>query len=646
MCGIAGFFARGAVVPPETLEKMTLALAHRGPDDQGFFGVGEGRRGASWKQPGEREGGLEVGLGFRRLSILDLSSNGAQPMTTEDGRFTLDFNGQIYNYIELRREMSGASFKSTSDTEVLLRLLADRGLEALPRLDGMFAFALYDRERHKLDIVRDPLGIKPLYYFEDERGFFFSSEIRSLLTARQTRASVKLSLLSRYFMTGWIPDPDTLFDGIRKLEPGHYLSVSAAGVTKHRYWDLSFNPEPRTNLDEWVEELDAALKTSVERQLRSDVPVAFFLSGGVDSSLLAVKAIEVQKERPATFTIGFKWSGSGTDDLDLKSARLLRDKFPFAYNEIILEPSIVSLLPKVVATLEEPIADAAAICSYLICEAASKKYKVLISGQGGDELFGGYPVYQAGWLASGMQAIPSSVMSAVGAASRRIPYSLAGHQIQNVHRLKKLIHAAQRPWPDPFMLLRAPMRPEQAQELIAPDVYAIQEDAYARHRQLFARARHWDRFHQMMYLDTKTYLPSLNLAYSDKTSMAHSVELRVPLLDMEIVNLVQRMSSRMKLDIGHAKTVLKAVAKKYLPPEIVYRKKAGFGLPLRNWFLKDLQPLASELLSEDRLRRQGLLNPSVPARWLKEHREMTADHCMKLYSLMTFQLWLDEFKLV
>ncbi len=644
MCGIAGFYLKNGLVDSIVLEDMAGAIAHRGPDDQGYFTVSGDGKPTRWNLAGDQKVSARLGLAFRRLSILDLTPMAAQPMSTPDGRFTMVFNGQIYNYLELRKELQGISLGSTGDTEVLLRLLAKMGPTALDKLDGMFAFALYDRETRELMLARDPMGIKPLYYFQDERGFFFASEIRALWRARREKPAVRLTHLSRYFMNNWIPDPDTLFEGIQKLEPGHFLTITDQGrVTNRKYWDLDFKPEEELTLEDWAGQLDAALQGAVDRQLRSDVPVGFFLSGGVDSSLLTAKASTLKQNRPTTFTIGFKWAKNQADNLDLRSARKVRDRYDLDYREITLEPSIVSMLPQVVDVLEEPIADAAAICSYLICEAAKKEFKVLISGQGGDELFGGYPVYQAGRMAATLATLPPVVREGLALASQHLPYSVAGRALQTVHRVKKIISAQRSAWPDAFLLLRSPMRLEEMEALFPKDVLAVQAGPFDRHRELIAEGSGWDSFHQMMALDTKTYLSSLNLAYSDKTSMHHSVELRVPLLDREIVNLVMRMPSRMKLDMSNAKIVLKKVAEKYLPHDVIYRKKAGFGLPLRDWFLEDLQPMAHELLSENRLRRQGILNPALPLKWLKEHREKKADHCMKLYALITFQLWCDRY---
>jgi asparagine synthase (glutamine-hydrolysing) len=644
MCGIAGFISKKAPVPAMTLEAMTDSLAHRGPDDHGFFGWEADFQIHRWKERGAAYP-LRVGLGSRRLAILDLSANGAQPMGTADDRYWLSFNGQIYNYLELRERLAGVAFRSQSDTEVLLQLFARYGSDCLTELNGMFAFAIFDRTKRELTLARDPLGIKPLYYFRDERGFFFASEIRALLAARAGNPTLRRELLARHFATNWLPDPDTLFEGIFRLEPGHCLVIDdRLEMRKSAFWDLRMRPQPQFPAEEWERALAAALRHAVARHLRSDVPVGFFLSGGIDSSLLTAQASRLESGNRTAFTIGFRWTNRSREAADIRYARMVALKYPLDHREIVLEPAIVSVLPKVIDALEEPLADPAAVCSYLICQAAAGQLKVLFSGQGADELFGGYPVYQAGFLAAAAQRLPGAVRATGAGLLARVPYRLAGLTVQTVHRLRKIAVAASLPWPQTFLSLRSPMRADEAIALLSPSLRDHQAPLFAVQEGLYANARDWNRFDQMMYLDAKTYLPALNLAYSDKTSMAHSVELRVPFLDREIVDLVERIPTEHKVNLREGKLVLKSVARSWLPPAVVSRPKAGFGLPLRQWFLDELQPMAADLLAPERLRRQGLLDPDLPSLWLREHREKRADHCMRLYSLMTFQLWLDRFR--
>ncbi|MBY0372163.1 asparagine synthase (glutamine-hydrolyzing) [bacterium] len=641
MCGFAGFSVQAGLDPRQTLHPMADAIAHRGPDDFGYFGwaAGAARR---WRQS-EAPNSVQVGLGFRRLSILDLSEAAAQPMGTPEQRYWIVFNGQIYNFPDLKASLPGVSWRSTGDTEVLLHHLARHGIAGLAQLNGMYAFAFFDTQTGEMILARDPLGIKPLYYFIDARGIFFGSEIRSLLKVLPGKPELNRRLVSRYLMNGWVPDPDTLFKSICRVPPGHYLHVRRNGqVSEHRFWDLELQAEQGLSLAQWKERLASELDAALDRQMRSDVPLGFFLSGGVDSSLLAARAARTHTHRPRAFSIGFQWGRAADGGGDLRASRLVAGRFPIDREEIIVAPNVVDLLPKVIDTLEEPIADAAALCSYLLCQAARSKVSVLISGQGADEIFGGYPVYQAGRIAGSMRALPESLNRLMHHTAQKIPYSVGGRQVQSVHRLRKLFTSVQNPWPDPFLLMRSPFRLGDMDALLSLDLRQEQEPPYGQHHALFENAREWDRYSQMLYLDTKTYLPALNLAYSDKTAMAHSVELRVPFLDQRIIDLAEKIPARYKASLKGSKILLKAVAEQTLPTAITRRRKAGFGLPLRDWFVRDLQPMAADLLAPGRLQRQGLLNPELPMQWLKEHREMRADHCTKLYTLMTLQLWLEH----
>lgn len=639
MCGIAGFYA--AAASESLLERMTDSLSHRGPDSRGYVAFTRNTQ-KSWHIPGHSERNHEVGLGNRRLKILDLSDHGRQPMSTPDRRFWLTFNGLIFNYTELKEKLPDTSFVSSCDTEVLLHLLAKYGKPALGLLNGIFAFAFYDSVEKKLLLARDPVGVKPLYYSHTNSGFFFGSEIKSILPALSGRPRMRTDLLARYFLNSWMPDPDTLFEGIYKIPPGFALTIEPDKSSLDRYWDLSYGREESLSLEQWKEGLDNALAGAVERQMRSDVPLAFFLSGGIDSSLLAAKAARLNRKPPTTYTIGFEWSRSQFDRLDLESARIVANRFGLEHREIILSPSILSLLPKIIETLEEPIADTAAICSYLICEAARSDFTVLISGQGGDELFGGYPVFRGGLAAKRLAGLPIPILAILDSVANNLPYRVLGKRLQTVTRLKKLFFSAESSWPEPFVRMRSPIRVDQVDRLLTPEIARLQKAPFAPQMALFENAREWDPAHQMLYLDFKTFLPALNLTYTDKTSMAHSVDVRVPLLDLDIIRFVERMPSNLKFSAFESKILLKKVARGLLPDSIVDRKKSGFGLPLKDWLVTDLQPLARECLSPELLRRQGLFDAKLVERWLTEHSAEKADHSFRIYALMTLQLWMDR----
>jgi len=642
MCGFVGFQSREAL-PSALLEKMTTSIAHRGPDDQGFLGIDTSGKLHTWKRPGEKKLDLVLGMGFRRLAILDLSEAGAQPMTTPSGHHWITFNGEIYNYLELHSEIKDAQVRSSSDTEVLLHLLSRQGMDALAKLNGIFAFALLESASRKLSLVRDQFGVKPLYYTQEGNALFYGSEIRPLLIAKGA-PRLNRPLLGRYLMCNWIPDPDTMFEGIFRLPAGTRMDVDRdLRITQKTYWDFNLSKQKEQPLSDWLGQLDHTLDHAVDRQLRSDVPVAFFLSGGIDSSLLAVKANAIAKRAPTTYTIGFDWSHSKDDSLDLEAARFLAKKFSFKHKEIILSPSIVNLLPKVVETLEEPISDPAAICSYLICEAAKNDFKVLVSGQGGDEMFGGYSLFPNALLTARAQKLPGMLLAAMNATAKKLPYSIGGKRVQSVHRLQKFLQSASTQWPEALFNLRSSMATLPFADLMDERVFAEQKNPYGRHQEVFQRAASWDVLRQSLYMDTKTYLPALNLFYTDKTSMMNSVEVRVPFLDMEIAGLAETLPNEYKVHGKETKVLLKRLAEKYLPREVTHRKKTGFGLPVRDWLLKDLQPMARDLFAADRLSAQKLFKPESLQRLLTEHQNKTSDHSSKIYLLMTLQLWMDRF---
>lgn len=646
MCGIAGFYTFGShQVSEDRLESMTDALLHRGPDGRGYAVFNRGSAPMrSWSAPTQDQKAHHFGLGNRRLKILDLSDNGAQPMASIDGRYWLTFNGLIYNFAELRRELSHVRFRSTCDTEVLLYWLIHRGVDGLNQLNGIFSFAFFDSKTETLLIARDPVGVKPLYYTRTASAFYFSSEIKSLLPLLPGKPRLRKELVSRFLLNNFMPDPDTLIEGIYKLPPGHFLSIDNTGQFEPRqYWDLSYSRFEHRSLDEWVRELSTTLDGAVNRQMKSDVPLAFFLSGGIDSSLMAAKAARLNQTAPTTYTIGFDWATAPIDRLDLESSRVVAKHFGLNHREIILSPSIVSLLPTVVDTLEEPIADTAALCSFLICEAARKDFTVLISGQGGDELFGGYPVFRAGLASQALSRFPKSGLSALDFVAGHLPYTIWGRRLQTVSRLRRLFFAAKSPWPQSFLEMRSPTRSDQLPGLLSENLFDIQDNPFAPQLTLFEKSRSWSARDQMLFLDFKTFLPALNLTYTDKTSMKNSVDVRVPLLDLEVIRLMEMVPAEFKFDLNHSKTLLKRMCRGLLPDGIIDRKKAGFGLPLKEWLSNDLKALAHDTLAPDRLKSQGLFNPAVPTRWLKEHQAGTGDHSLRLYALLTLEIWMDRF---
>ncbi len=631
MCGIAGYW--GADAGARTAW-MTCQLAHRGPDDEGV-----------WETPGHT-----FALGNRRLKILDLSPLGHQPMASNDGLRVLTFNGEIYNFIELRDELAsrGHRFRSQSDTEVLLAALEEWDVSALNRVSGMFAFAFWDGRAGRLMLARDRLGIKPLYYAQTRDGFCFASEISAILASGLVSPILDTAALESYLRLLWIPEPGTLFSGISKLEAGQVLLWDGTRAAVQRYWDLPIpDPQPETGRERVAEEVSATLQSAVMRQLRSDVPVGAFLSGGLDStSILQLAAMGSKEVR--SYSIGFA-SADRTEEGaldDLRYARLAAEAFGVRHQEIVLSPHIVDLLPKMVRHLEDPVADPAAINCYLICEAARETSTVLLSGTGGDELFGGYRKYAAESLAARYQRVPPMLRGALLEPTfRTLPIAIGRKGLRSIRLAKKFIRYAGATPLDRFLGYTTYYDASELEELLGGDPGAVEDPYMGVH----ALQDAWDRrdtgqiIDRMSYVDLKQYLPCLGLAYMDRASMAASVEVRVPLLDDDVVDLVSRLPDSYKVRGLSTKLILREAMKGKIPEVILRRPKAPFAAPIRSWLRRDLAPVVEEYLSPGRVLSRGLLNPGVVHRMRREHRLGLEDHSLRIWALLTLEVWLQEF---
>ena len=622
MCGICGVVGR---VEERELDVMTDSMAHRGPDGRGVQVFG---------------GDLPAGLGHRRLAIMDPTPAGAQPMGYA-GRWWITYNGELYNFPELRAELeaAGERFETRCDTEVLLRLFALHGPAMLERLNGIFAFAVWDDREKRLFLARDRLGVKPLYYVDCPGVFGFSSELRALLPLLD---SVELSHegFADYLTFLWVPDPQTAFKDVHKLEAGHYAFYDRGGLTIERYWDLRFAPEARPE-EEWRELVAERVTRSVRRQLLSDVPVGSFLSGGVDSSAI-VAAMAPHVDRASTYTIGFS-----PEDLrheivpdDVVHARAVAEQFATEHREMILAPDVLELLPKAVWHLEEPVADPAAISTYMICREAGRRMPVMLSGVGGDEMFAGYPRHLA-YRISRMSDRAPAARDALVRALEPLAHPGAPGALRGPRRnLWKYMRAAGLAPVDRYLSyltyyddaeLRAVLSPALARELGA-------YDPLHRHREHLARGPD-DELSALLYLDAKSFLASLNLTYTDKMSMAASVEVRVPLLDDHLVAVAARIPSQLKLRHGRRKYILKRSQEGVLSSTVIWRPKAGFGAPVRAWLGGDLHPMMEDLLSPATLTARGLLDPSSVARLRADNDAGIGDHSLQLYALIFFELW-------
>jgi asparagine synthase (glutamine-hydrolysing) len=630
MCGICGVVGKA---DEQLIQNMLAPIAHRGPDDAGIY--------IAPAANGER-----VGLGHRRLAIIDLSPAGHEPMSDALGEIWLTYNGEIYNFKEIRRELEkrGHKFKSESDAEVIIYAYREWGLNALAMLNGMFAFAIWDARNNSLLLARDRLGIKPVYYADTPAGFAFASEIKAILSIPNFKTEVDLASLNQYLSFLWTPDPDTLFAGVKKLPPAHFLLYQNGRAEVRQYWDVEFDEDDSLSEQEWVERVREQIERSVRAQMIADVPLGAFLSGGVDSSSIVSLMTGMVDRKVTTYTFGFKSEDLRYDILedDVKYAREIGAKLETDYHESFFEPQVMDLLPKLVYHLDEPVADPAAITSYLICKAARERLTVLLSGMGGDEVFAGYPRHIAVKIAEAYNLIPSFISRPLVEA---MPASLPGRFNSVFRNTKKLARSAALPLRERYLGYCTYFKEDEKPRLYsgAMNRAVLDFDALAAHQKYFDRVADEDFINQMLYVDLKTFLPCLNLTYTDKTSMAASMEVRVPLLDHELVELAARIPARLKIKGLTRKYVLKKAAEKWLPRNIIYRKKAGFSAPLRSWLQKDLRPMVEDLLSETNIRRRGYFDYAEVRRLLDDNLAGREDNGLKIFQLLTLELWHRQF---
>lgn len=612
------------------------AIEHRGPDDCGTYASPS----------------TGVVLGNRRLAIIDLSSAGHMPMGNEDGSVWVTYNGEIYNAPALRAELEarGHAFASNADTEVLVHGFEEWGSGLPLRLNGMFAFAAWNERTGELLIARDHLGIKPLYYREDAGALVFASEAKSLFAEGLAGQSLNVAALPKYLTYLWTPAPETLIEGVLKLPPGHLIEWRNGVTSIREYWDLKLEPNVTLREHEHIEALRDALEDSVRRQLRSDVPVGLLLSGGLDSTGLLALVARERTEPVDCFTIAFRTQDAVLEQCpdEHRYARRAAEHYGARYHETIVAPHVADLLPKLLWHLDEPIADPAAINTYLISEAARELVTVLLTGQGADELFGGYRVHQLlqlaerhPWLGSAASAGALRAIGNAGAwAGGKVPGISRGLGMGGQRVLAELAALAEA---DPRVRaagMRAHYTSAALDNLLADDAKAhITEGATARHLERLARVASQGAVSQASYLDTKIFLPELNLAYCDKMSMAASIESRVPYLDLAVVEAALAMPPGLKIHGRTRKYALRCALDADLPDWVLARRKAGFGAPIRQWLKTDLAAMVDDLLSEETVRKRGVFRPEAVTRMIQEDRSGVADHAFRLWALLTLELW-------
>lgn len=624
MCGIAGLWRRdGAPVDVDLLEAMTAAQFHRGPDDGGCFAEGA------------------VGIGNRRLSIID-PAGGHQPMANDAETVWIVYNGAVYNFRQLKRELEarGHRFRSSCDTEVILRLYEEYGVDAVGRLRGMFAFAIWDGPRGRLLLARDQVGIKPLYYHDDGRQLAFASEIRPLLLRPEVGRRLSPTALNAFLSFSYVPGADTIFEGVRRLPPGHLMLCEKGRVAVRPYWQLAPLATRQWDEERYATELRQRLEGAVDSHLIADVPVGVFLSGGLDSSSIVALLAGLGRRDTPTFSVGFS-DGAGYFD-ESADARAVAEHFGMAHQPLLVRSDIAGMLPEIVRSLEEPLGDPSTFLTYLISHAAREHVKVALTGMGGDELFAGYRRYVGAQLVERLRRFPGPRLGALlAAAAERIPATDGTRVGYQLTMLRRLLQAARAPHPDAYISMVSYFTPAMKARLYAPALRATlaEHEPAEAFRAHFRRPAEGDLLARIFCLDLKTFLADNLLLFSDRMSMAASLELRVPFLDLDLVELAATLPADLRIRGGETKYLLRRAMGPLLPPLVLRKPKQGFTAPVGQWLRGELRGYADDLLSRDAVAARGLFDPDYVATLLAEHRTGRREWGHQLFSLMIFELW-------
>jgi asparagine synthase (glutamine-hydrolysing) len=619
MCGIYGILELGgAPAAASCLDAMARKTIHRGPDDEGRHVAGP------------------IAMGMRRLSIIDLAG-GHQPLSNEDGTLWLVANGEIYNFRELRAELvaQGHRFATGSDCETLLHLYEQHGDAFLDRVNGMFGFALWDARRGRLLLGRDRLGIKPVYVREAGGRLMFASEAKAILAASGGTPALDPVAVRAYLSLGYVPAPLSMFDGIRKLPPATLLIAERGRVEERRYWALPQQVDPGPTESQWIEAVRAGLERSVAMQMVSDVPIGAFLSGGVDSSSVVGYMARHTSHPVKTYAIGFEGGDAEAYYNELPYARQVAQRFGTEHHEIVVKPDVVRLLPKLLWHLDEPVADTAFITTYLVSEFARRDVTVILSGVGGDELFGGYRRYLGGHYRAMLDRVPSPLRRAAMALADRLPADRHSPILDAMRLARGFLASADLPFDERYRAYMTVFPDDSAESLLrAPATREFDALGAA-----FAAASSGDEVNRMLSVDAATQLPDDLLLLTDRMSMAVSLECRVPLLDHELVELAARIPERVKMRDGRLKHVMKAALADLLPRDILERRKRGFGAPMGAWLKRELAPVMREALSPERIDRRGLFRPEPIAALIAAHEANRLDGTDRLLALLNLEIW-------
>ncbi len=622
MCGICGIssHASNLLSQNQILEQMNNSMTHRGPDDSGYH-----------VEPC-------AALAMRRLSIIDLAT-GHQPISNEDDSIWLVFNGEIYNFQEIREnlERRGHRFKTMSDSEVIIHAYEEYGDDCVDHFNGMFGFALWDSNKRRLMIARDRVGIKPLYYSHHQGQLVFGSELKAVLNNPHVPREVDPIALNHFLTLEYIPSPYSIFKHIRKLPAGHRLVYENDQVRIEKYWDIKRDPVSMSE-QEAIERLKWLLHDSVRLRMVSDVPLGAFLSGGLDSSGIVSYMSDASSVTPQTFSIGFQESTYN----ELPFARSVANKFGTQHREEILKPDILDLAYKLISHLDEPLGDFSIFPTFLVSQMARKHVKVVLSGDGGDEVFGGYDTYVAQNMARTYQFLPAVMRQRIlPSILDRLPPRPAKKGF--INKAKRFVEGGALPSHLQHTRWMMFMNQANKQDLYSGAMLDYIADASVESTlgSYFAQAEaeDFDPLAQQQFVDIKTYMAENILTKVDRMSMAASIEARVPLLDHRIVEFGVNLPASLKMNGGNTKSVLRQVMADRLPADVLNKPKEGFSIPIKHWLRGPLNPLMMELLSPERVSQRNYFNPETVTRWIGEHMAGRVNHSHRLWALMVFELW-------
>lgn len=626
MCGIAGIYSHKILDRKEMREaivRMTSCLQHRGPDDEGYHVGGN------------------IALGHRRLSIIDLRS-GRQPIYNEDRSICIVFNGEIYNYREIRSELikSGHMFSSNSDTETIVHAWEEWGVDCLKRLRGMFAFCLWDDLRKRMFLVRDRLGKKPVFLAQYNGKFVFASEIKSILSDPQFKRSINTEGMVSYFLFSYIPAPLTIYQGIQKLEPGHYAVIKDGRASMHKYWDLYFEPDTKKREKDFEQEFMKLLEESVKIRLMSDVPLGAFLSGGVDSSAVVALMSGMNGKPVKTFTIGFGGTTGGFDD-ERKYAKLVAERYRTMYREHEVTPDAAGLIETIVKCFDEPFADDSAIPSYYVCEIARKQVTVALSGLGGDEAFGGYERYLGFRLAEFYNRIPHVIReNVIGRIIEKIGEPSSGGY--SVNHMKRFARSASQDPAERYHGFVSKLNNGYKHAFFNGNGRNHTEafdSVMGSYQKIFNAKNASDPLNKVFYYDIKTYLPEDILACTDRLSMHHSLEVRTPFVDHKLLEFCATIPPDLKIKRLRKKYLLKRAVSDLLPQPVLSHKKQGFVGPMTKWLQTDLKTVTTSTLSELNLAEHGIFDAKTVKKILNDHYSGKEINDTLIWSLLVFQTW-------